>query len=173
MAQSFTLHSVRIENDPIFVEEQTQSTPTISFVQYSSIDEFAFPVSWNENNFLQTLWSIQVIMWWNYWHCGSKHNLSTIQSKIELVCPQFFWSGNCGGYRWVRGPRSCRFCANDQIIHNNTQYTIHNTHHTIHNVQNTTKSIHNTQCITMHILQVVKSQSHDNTQCTMSNTQHC
>ena len=62
MAQSFTLHSVRIENDPIFVEEQTQSTPTISFVQYSSIDEFAFPVGWNENNFLQTLWSSDSVM---------------------------------------------------------------------------------------------------------------
>ena len=78
----------------------------------------------------------QVIMWWNYWHCGSKHNLSIMQSKIGWVCPQFFWSGNCGDYRWVRGPRSCRFCANDQIIHNNTHYTIHNTHY-IHTTQYT------------------------------------
>ena len=53
-----------------------------------------------------------------------------------------------------------------------TQYTL-STHHTIHNVQNTTKSIHNTQCITMHILQVVTTQSRDNTQCTLYNTQHC
>ena len=48
--------------------------------------------------------------------------------------------------------------------------TTHTKQYTIYKTQCTK---HNTQRIAMHILQVVTTQSHDNTQCTLYNTQHC